>query len=390
MWVVLSAGERQALEFMEKVKQWVQAFDLAQRVELLIERESPEAVMKSAEVKLPNGSRIIALPANPATARGYSANLILDEFAFHNDSVGIWRAIYPSISNPLKGELKMRVMSTPNGQANKFYGIWTDDGGQWSKHRTTILDAKAAGLGVNIDELRKAAGDEDTWRQEYLCEFIDSARTAFTYEMLAACEDSGASMTWPDGYTASGPVYVGIDVGTIHDPTICVSFERTGGRMVLRECIIAQGMALSDQDAFIDARIARAAAAGIDASGIGLDLAQRLVKRHGGKVTAQPTTATWKRQAFAKLQHAFMDKMIALPASRELREDFHSYQVIGAGETASYRAPRTDDGHGDIASATAHAFSVADKPGGAWDEKAIAGVQLGGVGGYPKFMPRRL
>ena len=70
MWVVLSAGERQALEFMEKVKQWVQAFDLAQRVELLIERESPEAVMKSAEVKLPNGCRIIALPANPATARG--------------------------------------------------------------------------------------------------------------------------------------------------------------------------------------------------------------------------------------------------------------------------------------------------------------------------------
>jgi len=35
-----------------------------------------------AEMRWPNGSRLQAIPANPATVRGYSANLFLDEFAF--------------------------------------------------------------------------------------------------------------------------------------------------------------------------------------------------------------------------------------------------------------------------------------------------------------------
>ena len=67
------------------------------------ERDSAQALLKTAEIEFPGGSRIIAIPANPNTARGYSANLTLDEFAFHEQPDAIWRAIYPSISNPLKG-----------------------------------------------------------------------------------------------------------------------------------------------------------------------------------------------------------------------------------------------------------------------------------------------
>jgi phage FluMu gp28-like protein len=130
--------------------------------------------------------------------------------------------------------------------------------------------------------------------------------------------------------------------------------------MHLRERLVLQGVELSAQDNLLDHSIRRAARVGIDASGIGLDLAQRLRRKHGGKVTAQVTTAPWKRQAFARLQHRFNDKGIAIPASRELREDFHAYEVSGAGETARYRAPRTEDGHSDTASATAHAFDVAE------------------------------
>jgi hypothetical protein len=45
----------------------------------LIKRES------STEIRFTNGSRITALPARKETIRGYSANLILTEFAFHED-----------------------------------------------------------------------------------------------------------------------------------------------------------------------------------------------------------------------------------------------------------------------------------------------------------------
>ena len=36
--------------------------------------------------------RIKVLAANPRTARGFSGDLILDEFAFHEDSQAIWEA----------------------------------------------------------------------------------------------------------------------------------------------------------------------------------------------------------------------------------------------------------------------------------------------------------
>lgn len=358
MWVILSAGERQSLEFMEKVRMWVEAFDLTIAQELE-ERDSAEAVLKSAEIRLANGSRLLALPANPATARGYSANLILDEFAHHKDSTAIWRGIYPSIANPLKRELKVRVLSTPNGQQNKFYELWSDTDGAWKKHLTTIQKAKADGLPVNLEDLRKQAGDVDTWRQEFECEFIDTARAAFPYEMLAACESPEASMQWGFNAAAEGSLFVGIDVGSIHDPTVGLTLEKRGELLLVRDIVRVQGLALSDQDAILDPLVERAAGVSVDASGIGLDLAQRLQRRHGGKVVAQAITAKWKRQAFSHAQRMLADKSLLIPASRDFREDLHAYQVFGAGETATYRAPRTEEGHSDMASALVHALDAA-------------------------------
>src|ERR1051325_11898875 len=45
--------------------------------------------------------RIKILPSNPPTARGFSGDLILDEFAFHENSAAIWEAAEPILSaNP--------------------------------------------------------------------------------------------------------------------------------------------------------------------------------------------------------------------------------------------------------------------------------------------------
>jgi phage FluMu gp28-like protein len=159
-WVCLSAGERQALEWLEKCKEWSQAFQLA--IENYAEdREVGEALLKQAEIRFGNGSRIIAIPANPSTARGYSANIILDEFAYHEDPDKIWAAMFPSLTNPLAGtfmqrvaalykgesiditrDMKIRVVSTFNGMGNKFFDLWDrrkENG--YSGHLVTIYDA---------------------------------------------------------------------------------------------------------------------------------------------------------------------------------------------------------------------------------------------------------
>lgn len=160
-WVCLSAGERQSLEWMLKAREHAQAFHVALDG-YEEQRDHSEALLKAAEIRWPNGSRIIGIPANPATARGYSANLVLDEFAFHEQPDAIWRAIYPSISNPLRGQFKIRVLSTPNGLGNKFADLWTKPN-NWSKHPLTIYDAVKQGLPLDVDELRSGLDDPEGW-----------------------------------------------------------------------------------------------------------------------------------------------------------------------------------------------------------------------------------
>ncbi|MDB6023051.1 MAG: hypothetical protein JWQ04_2908 [Pedosphaera sp.] len=69
-------------------------------------------------------SRIKVLAANPRTARGFSGDLILDEFAFHENSDAIWAAAEQILSsNP---DYLCRIASTGNGRHNLFYRMVAD------------------------------------------------------------------------------------------------------------------------------------------------------------------------------------------------------------------------------------------------------------------------
>lgn len=122
-WVILSRGERQAREAMEEgVKLHLRAMNVGFEAFTDDFRLADNTTVRALEVVTKNGSRVTALPANPDTARGFSANVFLDEFAFHQDSRKIWAALFPVISRP---GLKLRVVSTPNGKGNKFYELMT-------------------------------------------------------------------------------------------------------------------------------------------------------------------------------------------------------------------------------------------------------------------------
>ncbi len=70
--------------------------------------------------------RIKVLAANPRTARGFSGDLILDEFAFHEDAEAIWAAAEPILaSNP---DFLCRIASTGNGRHNLFYRMVNGEG----------------------------------------------------------------------------------------------------------------------------------------------------------------------------------------------------------------------------------------------------------------------
>jgi phage FluMu gp28-like protein len=379
-WIILSAGERQALEFMQKVKMWVTLLEAVIEWEG-IERDGAETVLKSAEVLLDNESRVTALPANADTARGYSANIVLDEFAFHRDSEKIWRAIYPSITNPLKRELKVRVLSTPNGKANKFYELWTDDGGKWSKHCTTIYDAVANGLAMNIEDLRQQAGDPDTWAQEFECQFIDSAAVLLPYELLATCESAEATEI-SDLTLDTSNLYLGVDIGRKHDLTVIWCLQRVGDVLWTRGVTVLERLPFSAQLELISAAARHAARVCVDATGIGAMLAEELARRHGGMIEECQFSAALKAEIFTNLRRKFDDKLIRIPVSRAIREDLHGLQkVTGATGSVRYLAPHNEDGHCDRATALALAVHAGKQPAGGPPERVDIRGELRERGG---------
>lgn len=405
-WVILSAGERQALEFMRKVKEWCVAMHFAASEDIEV-RDSAEAVLKSAEVVWANGSRVLALPANPDTARGYSANLILDEFAFHEKPDDIWRAIYPSISNPLKGRKAIRIVSTPNGMGNKFHDLWSKPN-EWSKHKVSIHDAVAQGLPVNIEELRAGLDDPDGWAQEFECEFMDAASVLLAYELIATCESVEATTTQtPEFYRTPGkPLYMGWDFARKRDLSVPWIAEMVGDVLHTREVVEMRGISTPDQVERMRPQLLACRRVCMDYTGGGIGLGDLLVKEFGewnpkehkfGKVELCTFTAGMKLELFPALRVAFEKQRVRVPVNRAIREDLHSMQrVTGATGQVSYRAPHSDDGHADRCTALALAIRAGSFFGGALS--SIEGFHVGRVPGAearrplarPRFQPRRV
>ena len=358
LWVVLSAGERQAIEWMRKARQWAEALRLA--VEAYDELREGQALMTRAEITFANKSRILAIPANPDTARGYSANLVLDEFAIHEKPWDIWAAIYPSITNPLSGKKLLRVVSTPKGMGNKFADLWFKNDA-YSKHKVTILDAKAQGLPVDLDELRAGVDDPDIWAQEYLCEFIDSSSVLLPYDLIAACKAPGALAAPGDA-----PRFVGMDVGRSKDLSVVMEGAQVGGVLWLTRVEILRRKPFAEQLQALcaicaDPRVRRVA---VDATGIGAMLAEEARRKLGGKVEPVVFTAKSKGELYAALRRAFEDKAVRIPSDRELREDLHAVQrEVSAGGAVTYSAPRSGDGHSDRAAALALLLHAAARRG---------------------------
>ena len=249
-WVILSRGERQAKEAMDEgVKVHAKAYGLTFD-EYQTEYTVGDVKYSALEVAFPHGSKITALPANPDTARGFSANVFLDEFAFHKDSGAIWKALFPVIS----AGWKLRVTSTPNGKSGKFYELDTAADETWSRHSVDIYQAVADGLPRDIDELRAGLADEDAWSQEYELKYLDEASAWLSYELITSCEDPRAGD--PDGYQG-GPCYVGVDIGLRHDLWVCQVLEEVGDVLWDRERIELKREKFATHDAALDEVMSR-------------------------------------------------------------------------------------------------------------------------------------
>ena len=357
--LLVSASERQSKELMEKVRFHLRALKVV--VGKVTVKETSE------EMRLANESRIISLPANPDTVRGFSGHVFLDEFALHRDSREIWRALYPTITRGYK----IRVMSTPRGKQNMFYELWAHHD-HFSKHKTTIYDAVAEGLAVDVEALRAGVADAETWAQEYECQFIDEATAFLPYELINACETE-ESLWEPPRLEAvlSGrerpvnPLYLGVDVGRRRDLTVMALSERVGDVLWLRELKILERAPFHVQREELFARLKVCSRCAIDATGLGMQLAEEAEYAFGRYVVEPVTfTAAAKEEMAHILRRSFEDRLIRIPPDRTLREDLHSVRkVVTAAGNIRLEADREAGSHADRFWALALcAYAAAQRP----------------------------
>ncbi len=388
-WVFLSSGERQAKELIRKARMHAETADIVLDSQGETEFYAPKSgtVYKQLEITFRNGSRILALPANPDTARGHSANVLLDEFAFHQDSREIWKALFPTITRGYK----IRIISTPQGRKNKFYELWSGNP-RYSKHKVNIWQAFNQKLPIFGEDgepatpefLREALDDEEAWQQEYLCEFVDEATAFIPYELITAVED----VTLTDENAWGGfPVYSGIDIGRKKDVTVYWALEKVGDVLWSFRKKELEKLPYSVQFDTICGCIEndKPRRVAVDATGLGGQMAEDLHRKYGSRIEEVLFRNSVKEDLAVTTKRRFEDRQLRLPVDRKVREDIHNIKkiVTSAGNTR-FDAERTKDGHSDRFWALALAIHAAGTAGSG-EVKVTVGKLREGASAYDDF-----
>jgi len=338
--------------------------------------------------------RIKVLAANPRTARGFSGDLILDEFAFHEDSAAIWDAAEPILSsNP---DFLCRVASTGNGTGNMFYRMATEGLFKLSRVRRSdawkmgvkIYDAKTR-KPITPDEARAQALDKASYDQNYECAFASETGALLTWELINRATDNTAPIfdvdengtdetvgtvgtaiaEILDKADADGLiVYGGGDVACTHDYAVYPFAAIVGSCLRTLFILRVHGTRIPQQRKMLEPIVAHRAVVRIalDSSGIGLGLSQELEDEFRGKVMGvnfaaseaiserlsldghKKDTAPVKELMATDLCAWHEDARITYPCDAIMREDLRKPMRIRTKTgRVSIAAERDANGHAD-------------------------------------------
>jgi len=328
-------------------------------------------------VVLANGARLHGMSSNPKGFRSKGGKVVLDEYAWHDHAEALWKAAQPSImwGHPI------RVLSTHHGLTCRYYRIVKEArenlGRPWSLHHTSLEEAVAQGLadkvvGRPLSEAERAAWveevhdgclDEETWLEEYCCVPQDGTTAFLTYELIATCEEEAAGD--PDGFTG-GVTYIGLDIGRTSDLTVVTVLERVGDVLWVREKRELAKTAFRVQREVLDLLIVRyrPRRVCIDATGLGMQLAEEAQDRYGAATVERVTfTAGSKEEMAFQTRTRFEDRTVRVPPERALREDLHAVKkVTTAAGNLRFDAARTEAGHADRFWSLALAVHAATSP----------------------------
>jgi hypothetical protein len=166
--LLFSPSQRQSSELFRKVLDHLRQL-----------RDPPEISVQSAlRLELANGSRIVSLPANEDTIRGYSGArlIVIDEAARVPDS--LMAAVRPILAT---SGGRLIALSTPAGKRGWSYEAWMKGVG-WSRIKITASQCPRITKAFLDDELAELGPVK--YSEEYECQFHDDEMAAFAMDLI--------------------------------------------------------------------------------------------------------------------------------------------------------------------------------------------------------------
>jgi len=334
--------------------------------------------------KYKSRTALISHPQREPRGKGTRrTDIYLDEFAHYMWADNIYVAILPMIS--FFGSLN--AGSSPLGNKGKFYDIVTDSVKynyevQWIpfyKCPRLVTDIKeasmAAEMGMPSYDLVAIYGtpalmeiylnmDEDYFEQEYNCKFLDDAlfffppvlvnNCKFDYRQTDLTNEDSESLPYPivqrhsykkfnfyrndleslkqaiQSGVVSRNLYAGYDVGRKKDSAEMMILEETDKSGAnLQTILFAETLhqtSFEQQISFIRNVMKKLPIIklGIDATGIGMPLAEQLEREFGSRVASVGFTNVIKNEIFVNLKIRFETQGIAIPDWIDLIRQLHS------------------------------------------------------------------
>ena len=343
-------------------------------------------------ITLSNGAELRFMSTNSSTAQGPHGHVYIDEY--------FWIRDFTKLSN-LAGAMathknwRKTFFSTPSAVSHQAYPFWTGDTFRRGKHKKAnqpfpgeqelrkgalcpdgqwrkiidIHDAIAGGCDkFDLEQLRLENSDE-VFDQLYLCQFIDSAQSAFNLADLERCYsdlslwkdyDSDPKATRPFGNV---PVWIGYDPSRTRDDATCVVVApplEKGGKFRILEKYSWRGHSFTYQAAQVKKLCERfnVQHIGIDVTGVGYGVFDSVRDFFPRAMPIHYSLET-KNTLVLKAQDTIQGRRIEWDAGWS--DIAAAFLTIKRGATTSgqitYSASRTDaTGHADIAWAVMHAL----------------------------------
>jgi phage FluMu gp28-like protein len=368
---VLSNSRENGIEFAQKCQEILAlagaAFEQSQSLDL-------EILITEIRLKVQGRiSRVKILAANPRTARGFSGDVILDEFAHQQDDAAIWEAIEPVLAS--NKDFLCRIAGTGNGRRGKFYEFVT--GGQFPVSRVSRTDAWRQGTKVyhpvtraevTPTEARAAAADKIAYDQNYELAFTGGGAPLLTADAILKAEEADCGEIIdgePSGLalvrlsSQDHMKFVGIDIGRTKDLTVATVLELIEKKLYTRAIVRLASMPFREQTRILSMLLEtlgqKLTGGCLDMTGVGLGLAEELSERFPGRLTGVhfSQNVTWA-DAEVRITDAmsvnllglFEDERIKIPAEAALRASLQLPERSGRASGILY-TPRSAAGHAD-------------------------------------------